>query len=136
MLHLKKPPEQTESVHPDWQATCEGEPGRAADCRAVLDVNQCVMRATCSEERNTGGIRSPAPETLTLMTVCSHVELPAQTHPQFIAFAFRYYVCVFFVLIRLCRVASEGINSSSPQGHQSRAHPLSCCSLCHPPSTA
>ncbi len=42
-----------------------------------------------------------------------------------------YCVCVwvFSLLIRLCCVAS-------PQGHQSWVHPLSCCALCHPPSTA
>lgn len=36
------------------------------DCREVLDINQCIMRATFSKERNTGGIHSPSPETLAL----------------------------------------------------------------------
>lgn len=68
-----------------------------------------------------------------LMTVRSHIELPAQTHPQFIAFAFGYYVCVrSFNYTLLC----GQINSSLPQGHQSQAHPRSCCALRHPPSTA
>lgn len=42
-------------------------------------------------------------------------------------------MCVFFLLIRLFPVASGELNSSSPQGHKSQTHPLSCCSLCHPP---
>lgn len=59
----KKHQDRMQAFITTWQATCEGKPVSAADCRAVLDVNQCVMRATCSEQRNTGGICSPAPET-------------------------------------------------------------------------
>lgn len=99
MLRLIKPQHRSRAFITTWQSTCGGEPVRAADCRAVLDVNQCVMRATCSEERRyTGGIHSPSPETIPLMTVCSHIDLPAQTYPQFIAFAFRILcVCVCFL---------------------------------------
>lgn len=57
------------------------------------------------------------------MTIHSHVALPAQTHPHFIAFALRLavYACPHSLLIRHRSVASAWMNSSSPQGHQSLA---------------
>lgn len=86
--------------------------------------------------RNTGGICSSSPETLshwwpsavTLSYQHRHIRSLLHLH-------WGYCARVFSVLIRLCCVASVWMNSSSPQGHQSWVHPLSCSALCHPPCT-
>lgn len=86
--------------------------------------------------RNTGGICSSSPETLPndgrLQSRC--VTSTDTSAAYCICIQNTACVCSRF-LIRLRRVASVWMNSSSPQGHQSWVHPLSCSALCHPPCT-
>lgn len=110
---------------------CEEETVSVAVLGKRLDVNQFIRRATCSEEKHWRHLLflsgdSPTDDRLQSRWVTSTGLLHLHSG---------YCARVFSVLIRLCCVASVWMNSSSPQGHQSWVHPLSCSALCRPPCT-